>query len=100
MLTRIKPEIGCWYEDLEQNALFEVVSPDDDSVGIQYFYEEIELESFLKLPLQTVDQPEDWSGPCEIDAEDLDDEYNQGTDQSNYRFDGYDSGSMQILEDY
>ena len=55
MLSRIEPEVGCWYEDMDRNVVFEVVCCDEDSVDIQYFegeIEEIERETFLKMWLQ------------------------------------------------
>lgn len=86
MLSRTAPEVGCWYEEREQGRLFEVVSLDDDesTVAIQYFEGEIEaleLEAFMQMPLRVIEQPEDWSGPFEIDREDrLDDEFADGQD--------------------
>lgn len=75
MLRRTRPEIGCWYEDAERGTLFEVVALDDDqnSIAIQYYdgeIEDMELDSFLQLPLRSVEQPEDWSGPYEVDRAD------------------------------
>lgn len=100
MLSRIEPEVGCWYEDMDRNVVFEVVCCDEDSVDIQYFegeIEEIERETFLKMWLQPVQQPEDWSGPFEIDAEELSDTL--APEDNQYRVEGYDSGSMHILDD-
>ncbi|MCG8313347.1 MAG: hypothetical protein MI976_09030 [Pseudomonadales bacterium] len=79
MLTRYKPEVGTWYENLELGALFEVVAYDEESgfVATQYFdgeIEELDTETFLKLPLRVAEQPEDWSGPYEMEeAEELQD---------------------------
>jgi hypothetical protein len=75
MLRRNAPEVGSWYEDAELGRVFEVVSldEDDNSVAIQYFEGEIEaleLDAFLQMPLRTIEQPEDWSGPFELDRED------------------------------
>ena len=75
MLRRIEPEVGSWYENNDQQTLFEVVSIDDggDSVGIQYYdgeIEELDFDTFIRLPLDKVDQPEDWSGPYEMEADD------------------------------
>ncbi len=100
MLKRLEPEIGCWYEDLEQETIFEVVSfdEDDQTVGIQYFEGEIaaiDLETFVALPLKAIDQPEDWSGPFELD-EDTDEGPYYGNSNHNdfeqdnpYQFDDY-----------
>ncbi len=79
MLTRHTPEIGCWYENVEQGNLFKVVACDEESnfVAIQYFdgeIEELDTETFLKLPLRPSEQPEDWSGPFEVEDDILNDE--------------------------
>ena len=103
MLTRLKPEIGCWYEDNERDCIFEVVSLDEDSVAIQYFegeLEEFELEVFLRLPLKTVDQPEDWTGPYEIDMEEMDESESSLIElDKHYHFDGYDEDTMQFIDE-
>lgn len=75
MLRRSSPEVGCWYEDAELGRVFEVVSLDEgeNAVAIQYFEGEIEaleVDAFMQMPLRIVDQPEDWSGPFEVDRED------------------------------
>ena len=78
MLRRVLPEVGSWYENVEQGSLFEVVTLDEDDnlIAIQYFdgeLEEIELDAFLQLPLRMAEQPEDWGGPFDVDLEDRDD---------------------------
>ncbi len=105
MLRRNAPEVGCWYEDAELGRVFEVVSLDEDenAVAIQYFEGEIEaleLDAFLQMPLRIVEQPEDWSGPFELDREDRfeSDFADLNDDSDELRFlDG--DGSMHILED-
>lgn len=72
MLKRHTPEVGTWYENLEGGQLFEVVAVDDETgfVAAQYFdgaLEELDRETFLKLPLRMAEQPEDWTGPFEMD---------------------------------
>lgn len=109
MLRRIQPEVGTWYENIEQETLFEVIAIEDDgsAIAIQYFdgeLEEIELEAFLHLQLRVIDQPEDWSGPYEIDQEDRDDhEFSAAdTDTSDeyFPFDDFESGGVRIYDDY
>lgn len=74
MLTRTLPEIGHWYENKDTGSLFEVVAIDDKGlIATQYFdgeIEEIDTDTFLKLPLRTTEQPEDWGGPFEVGTED------------------------------
>jgi hypothetical protein len=106
MLKRIQPEVGSWYENTDQNLLFEVVFFDEDesSVGIQYFdgeIEELELEGFLKLPLKAVRQPEDWSGPYEVDEADNEPtEYPFDPSDGCFSFDEYESGSVRVHDDF
>ena len=109
MLRRIQPEVGTWYENIEQETLFEVVSIDDDgsALAIQYFdgeLEEIELETFQQQRLRVIDQPEDWSGPYEIDQEDRDDHEfrsaDSGQQDSYFPFDDFESGGIRIYDDY
>lgn len=106
MLRRNAPEVGCWYEDAELGRVFEVVSldEDDNAVAIQYFEGEIEaleLEAFMQMPLRIVEQPEDWSGPFELDREDR---YESDFDESFEEADElrlYDSDdSLHIVDDF
>lgn len=74
MLTRTLPEIGHWYENKDTGALFEVVAIDDQGlIATQYFdgeIEELDTDIFIKMPLRSTEQPEDWGGPFELDTED------------------------------
>lgn len=108
MLRRIQPEVGIWYENTEQGMLFEVVALDDEesTLAIQYFdgaLEEIDIETFWQLPLRTVDQPEDWAGPYEIEAEDRNDQETgdwSSTQPDQYLpFDEFESDSVRIYDD-
>ncbi|MEZ5507575.1 MAG: DUF6763 family protein [Gammaproteobacteria bacterium] len=105
MLRRTAPEVGCWYQEAEQGRLFEVVSLDEDenSVAIQYFEGEIEaleLDAFMQMPLRIVEQPEDWSGPYELDPEDrMDEEYAHWDDSRNELRLLADDDSLHVLDE-
>ncbi len=76
----MKPIVGQWYRGAT-NELFEVVALDehDESIEIQYFdgtVAEMDFDSwneqlFDRL-LDAADAPEDWSGAIDMEAEDLD----------------------------
>jgi len=72
-----KPEIGSWYENKDDGALFQVVSVDAASgtVQIQSFdgeLDSIEAEDWEQLPLETAAAPEDWTGALEdVDPDDV-----------------------------
>ena len=68
------PVPGQWYEDLDREEVFKVVSvdPDDMLVRIQWLdgeYEDLDLEAWNELDLEKTVEPEGW-----VDDEDLDDE--------------------------
>ena len=69
------PVPGQWYEDLDREEVFKVVSldPDDMLVRIQWLdgeYEELDLEAWNELDLEKAEEPEGWVD----EDEDLDDE--------------------------
>ena len=77
------PNPGQWYEDLDREEVFKVVSvdPDEMLVRIQWLdgeYEDLDLEAWNELDLELADEPEGWvdddEEPGEEDEDDLDDE--------------------------
>ena len=82
-MNTIKPIVGQWYRG-GTNELFEVVAIDDadETIEIQYFdgtVTEIEFEAWQELMrdelIDAADAPEDWSGAVDVEAEDLDREF-------------------------
>jgi hypothetical protein len=79
----IKPIVGEWYRG-GTNELFEVVAIDtqDETIEIQYFdgtVAEMDFDSWneqlLDDIIESADAPEDWSGAIDVEAEDLDREF-------------------------
>src|SRR6202789_2116193 len=79
----VKPIVGQWYRG-STNELFEVVAIDDqdETIEVQYFdgtVTEIEFDSWneqlLDELIDAADAPEDWSGAIDVEAEDLDREF-------------------------
>jgi segregation and condensation protein B len=61
------PVPGQWYENLEEEETFQVLTVDEDSelIEIQYLdgdVEEIDLETWAEMDLEKRDEPEGWSG--------------------------------------
>src|SRR5271163_3820771 len=74
-----EPVVGQWYENLEEEESFRVLSVDEDSelVEIEYLdgdIEEIDIEAWHEMDLEHTDEPEGWSEPEEDEEEDEDDE--------------------------
>jgi hypothetical protein len=71
-----EPVAGQWYENIDENESFRVLSVDEDSELIEIEYldgdiEEIDLDTWQELDLDKIDQPEGWSAD---DDEDEDEE--------------------------
>jgi hypothetical protein len=73
------PVQGKWYEDLEENEVFKVLSvdPDQELVEVQYEngdIEEIDLDTWHELDLEQAEEPEGWASDDEEEEEEEDEE--------------------------
>jgi segregation and condensation protein B len=80
-----EPVKGQWYENVEEDETFRVLSVDEDSelVEIEYLdgdIEELDLDTWHEMDLERIEEPEGWSADDseeeeeEDEEEDLDDE--------------------------
>ena len=79
------PVQGKWYEDLEENEVFKVLSvdPDQELVEVQYEngdIEEIDLDTWHELDLEQAEEPEGWAS----DDEDEEDEEDEDEDEDDW----------------
>lgn len=76
-MSDVDPIIGNWYRNQETGNDFEVVALDEDAqtIEIQYFdgeLEELDLDAWYELAIESIEEPEDWSGPFdELESDDL-----------------------------
>jgi hypothetical protein len=79
----VKPIVGEWYRGAT-NELFEVVAIDDqdETIEIQFFdgtVAEVDFDSWNEQQLdeliEAADAPEDWAGAVDVEAEDLNREF-------------------------
>ena len=81
------PVPGQWYEDLDREEVFKVVSldPDDMLVRIQWLdgeYEDLDLEAWAELDLEQAEEPEGWVDEAvDVDDEDELDEEDEDWDE-------------------
>ena len=78
------PVQGQWYEDLEENEIFRVLSvdPDEEIIEVQYEngdIEEIDLDTWHELDLERAEEPEGWASDDE--DEDDDDDWDDDEDE-------------------
>ncbi|MGH8130725.1 MAG: DUF6763 family protein [Steroidobacteraceae bacterium] len=73
------PVPGQWYESLDDEEVFQVLSVDEDSELIELRYEdgdveEIDYETWQELDLELTEEPEGWSGSDDDEDEDEDED--------------------------
>ena len=73
------PVQGQWYEDLEENEVFRVLSvdPDEEIIEVQYEngdIEEIDLDTWHELDLERAEEPEGWASDDEDDEDEEEEE--------------------------
>lgn len=77
MPNELDPVIGQWYLHRDKGEMFRVVAVDAASatVEIQSFsgdVEELEMDAWREMDIETAEEPEDWTGPFdEVEPEDL-----------------------------
>ena len=82
------PVPGQWYESLEDEETFQVLSVDEDSELIELQYEdgdveEIDYETWQELDLELAEEPEGWSG-SEDDADEDDEDFDDDEDDDDW----------------
>ena len=82
-----EPVPGQWYENLEEEEPFRVLSMDEDSelVEIEYLdgdIEEIDLETWHEMDLELTQEPEGWAASQEEDddEDEEDDDWDEDED--------------------
>lgn len=81
-----EPVTGQWYQNLEEEESFRVLSVDEDSelVEIEYLdgdIEEMDLEAWHEMDLERIQQPEGWSETDEEDEADDDEDWDEDDDE-------------------
>jgi hypothetical protein len=98
-----EPVPGQWYENLEEEEPFRVLSMDEDSelVEIEYLdgdIEEIDLETWHEMDLELTQEPEGWSEANE-EEEDEDEEEDDWDDEDEDEDDDLDEEDEDESED-
>jgi Family of unknown function (DUF6763) len=81
-----EPVPGQWYENIEEEESFRVLSVDEDSelVEIEYLdgdVEEIDLETWHEMDLERTEEPEGWTGSAEEEEEEEEEEKEEDWDE-------------------
>ncbi|MEJ1961483.1 MAG: DUF6763 family protein [Gammaproteobacteria bacterium] len=98
-----EPAPGQWYDNLEEEEQFRVLSVDEDSELIEIEYldgdiEEIDVEAWHEMDLEKIPEPEGWSGADEED-DDEDEEEEEDEDEDDDDWDDDDDEDDDDEED-
>jgi hypothetical protein len=82
-----EPIVGQWYENIDENESFRVLSMDEDAelVEIEYLdgdIEELDLETWHELDLEKIEEPEGWAGSAEDEEEEEEEEEDEDLDET------------------
>jgi hypothetical protein len=81
-----EPVPGQWYENLEEEESFRVLSMDEDSELLEIEYldgdiEEIDLEAWHEMDLERIEEPEGWSESDDEDEGEDDEDWDEDEDE-------------------
>lgn len=87
MAREYEPTAGQWYENIDENESFRVLSVDEDAELVELEYldgdiEEIDLETWHELDLDKIDEPEGWAGSSEEEEEEEEEEKDDDLDET------------------
>ena len=99
-----EPVPGQWYENLEEEESFRVLSMDEDSelVEIEYLdgdIEEIDLEAWHEMDLDRIEEPEGWSESDDEDDGEDDEDWDEDEDDEDDDDDDWDDDDEEDGED-
>ncbi len=80
-----EPVPGQWYENVEEEESFRVLSMDEDSELLEIEYldgdiEEIDLETWHEMDLERIEEPEGWSESDDEDDSEDDEDWDEDED--------------------
>lgn len=80
-----EPVAGQWYQNLEEEESFRVLTVDEDSelVEIEYLdgdIEELDIEAWHEMDLDRIEEPEGWSESDDEDDDEEDDDWDEDED--------------------
>ena len=99
-----EPVAGQWYENLEEEESFRVLSVDEDSelVEIEYLdgdIEEIDLETWHEMDLDRIEEPEGWSESDDEDEAEDDEDWEEDEDEDEDEDDDWDDDEDEDVDE-
>lgn len=103
MAREFEPVVGQWYENIDENESFRVLSVDEDAELIEIEYldgdiEEIDVDTWAEFDLDKIEQPEGWSG-ADVGVKDKDKDKDKKDDDDDDEDDDWDDDDDDDLDE-
>ena len=76
-----EPVKGQWYENVEEDETFRVLSVDEDADLVEIEYLDGDIEAWHEMDLERIAEPEGWVAPEDDDEEDEEDPDDEDDDE-------------------
>ena len=81
-----EPAVGQWYENVEEDETFRVLTVNEDSETVEIEYldgdiEEMDIEAWHEMDLEQTEEPEGWSDDADEDEDDEDEDWDEDEDE-------------------
>jgi hypothetical protein len=99
-----EPVKGQWYENVEEDETFRVLSVDEDAelVEIEYLdgdIEELDIDAWHEMDLERIAEPEGWAATDEEETEEEEEEEEEDEDEDDWDEDDEDDDDDDDWED-
>lgn len=104
MVRDYQPVAGQWYENLEEDDSFRVLSVDEDAELVELEYldgdiEEIDIDAWHEMDLERISEPEGWAETQADQDEDEDEEEEEDEDEDDDDWDDDDDEDEDLDEE-
>ncbi len=84
-----EPDKGQWYQNVEEDETFRVLSVDEDAelVEIEYLdgdIEEMDIDTWHEMDLEKIEEPEGWADKDEDEDEDEEEDLDEDEDDDDW----------------
>ena len=99
-----EPAKGQWYQNVEEDETFRVLSVDEDAelVEIEYLdgdIEEMDIDSWHEMDLEKIEEPEGWADKDDEEDEDEDEDLDEDEDDDDWDDDDDEDDDDDDLDD-
>ena len=105
MSREYEPLVGQWYENIDEDETFRVISVDEDAELVELEYEdgeveELDMDTWAEFNLEKVNQPEGWVASETLDEEEEEEDEDWDEDDEDDDEDDFDEDDHEDDDNY